>query len=85
MSSTEKDGLQLYPNPNTGEFSMSLSTKTNEEVQVMITNAVGQKVRSFITTTNKVNDLKLDVPGGVYFITAVTADNRYTGKVTISK
>ncbi len=84
-AATKQAGLEIYPNPNNGAFTLNMVTNTNEDVRVVIMNMVGEKVSSFITTTNKANELNLNLPSGVYFVTATTANNRYTGKVTITR
>ncbi|MCW3123800.1 MAG: surface protein, partial [Flavipsychrobacter sp.] len=79
------DGLKVYPNPSSGTFNLNLSAATTQDVQVVITNMVGESVSSFTTTTNKVNDITLDVPPGIYFINAATATVKYKAKVTITR
>ncbi|MFI5196094.1 MAG: T9SS type A sorting domain-containing protein, partial [Chitinophagales bacterium] len=76
--------LKIFPNPNGGSFTMNmLSAGTDEEVHVVITNIVGEKVREFITTTNKAVDIRLDPAAGIYLISASTAQGRYVAKVVV--
>lgn len=78
-------GLKVYPNPSFGTFNLDLSTSNTEDVRVVVTNMVGETVHSFTTKTNKVNEVVIDVPPGIYFISAATAMKRYTGKVTVNR
>ncbi len=50
-----------------------LSSATDEPVHITITNLVGEKVRDFISSTNKFSAVKLDEAGGVYFVSASSA------------
>ena len=45
---------------------------------------LGEKVREFNTTTNKITSISLNVASGIYFLTANTAGGgRYNAKVEI--
>jgi hypothetical protein len=37
----------------------------------------------YSTTTNKTAEIKLDVPAGVYFLSATTGSNRYNAVVSV--
>ena len=76
--------LQLYPNPNNGEFMFVLSSPESEEVTVRITNLVGGQVKEFTTFTNKQAIIELYTPG-VYFINATTNHERLGDKVIITR
>jgi len=77
--------LNVYPNPNTGTFTLSMASNTDEEAQIMITNILGAKVKEFIVTTNHITDVQLNTPGGVYFISAHTATGYYYKKVIVNR
>ncbi len=77
--------LNVYPNPNQGEFVINLSSGNNELATVTITNVVGEKVKQFEISTNKNVDINLDAPAGIYLINATTASGKYSSKVTIAK
>lgn len=76
--------LKVFPNPNNGAFTMNLVSDDNEEVHVMITNIVGQKVKEFVTTTNNTVEVKLDHAAGIYLLSAMTAHGKYIFKVEIN-
>ena len=77
--------VKVYPNPNKGEFVIDISSPVNEPVHIRITNAIGQLVNEYTTATNKVFEIKLEQPTGIYFLSAYTSHSRYTTKVTIEK
>jgi len=76
--------LKVSPNPNSGAFTMNLVSDIDEEVQVVITNVLGEKVQEFKTTSNKVVDLQMNEAAGIYLLTATTANGRHVAKVIIN-
>jgi hypothetical protein len=76
--------LKVFPNPNTGTFTLNLLSADNEPVQVIITNVVGEKVMEFTTATNKEQEVKINRKAGIYFISAITAHGTNTVKVMIT-
>ena len=79
------DVLNVYPNPNTGNFSLNMISSVDEDVTVSITNMVGEKVKDLKVTTNKVNNISLGQPAGVYLLEAVTSHGKYSTKVTVNE
>jgi uncharacterized protein YjdB len=77
--------FNVYPNPNHGEFVMAISSPVKEEAIVAVTNVVGEKVKEVTVSTNEVANLELDVPAGVYVLTATTSTGKYTKRVSITK
>ncbi len=77
--------LNVYPNPAQGEFTMNLAGNTNEEAIVTITNVVGEKIKEFTVSTNKLINVKLDEPAGIYMLNAVTPSGKYSAKIAITK
>jgi len=78
-------GVYLYPNPSIGQFSINVHTITNEEVDILVTDAMGQKIKELYANSNKQEIIKIDVPNGTYFITATTKENVYNGKVCVMR
>lgn len=79
-----KTELLVAPNPNGGVFTMNLQSDLMEDVTVIITNAVGEKVKELKTRTNTVVDLNIGDATGFYLLTATTSTNRYVAKVIIN-
>ena len=82
-SPSERVSLYMWPNPNGGAFVFSLGSVVNEPISVVITNMVGERVQEFCGYTNKEVEVKLDVPPGMYFISAVTKSGVWSGKVVV--
>ena len=85
-STSLKTGSQVtvWPNPNDGSFTLSLSSLTNEPAHITITNMVGDKVKEFTVATNTTVPVKLSTPAGVYFISAITGEGMYNAKVVVN-
>jgi len=77
------EALNVFPNPNTGTFTLNLSSDYDEEVDVVITNITGEKVREFTMVTNKTIELNLNNATGIYFLSATTAHGNYVAKVVV--
>ncbi len=75
--------LHVFPNPAAGVFSINLSSPTNEPAEVVITNMMGTTIKVFTTTTNKENELNLNVAPGMYIVTATTENGRWMDKVLV--
>lgn len=76
--------LRIYPNPNTGAFTISFNDNTGH-ADISIHNALGQKVRAFTVTAGQPADVLLDLPAGIYIVTATHAAGTVVSKVTISR
>ncbi len=76
--------LLVFPNPNEGVFTVNLLSDYHEQLSIMITNLLGQKVKEITAVTNNPVNIKLDVAAGVYLISGTTAHGKYVGKVTVN-
>ncbi len=75
--------LWVYPNPNSGSFTIILSSSVNEDAQVTISNILGQKVKDFVMGTNKDTEVSLDVSPGIYFVAVVANGGITTTKIVV--
>ncbi len=75
--------LSVYPNPNNGSFVFNLASANNEQVQVTITNVLGQKVKELTTGTNNETQVRLDQPSGIYMLSAIAAGKTYSAKIVL--
>ncbi|MBC7552704.1 MAG: T9SS type A sorting domain-containing protein [Taibaiella sp.] len=73
--------VQVYPNPNSGAFTLNVPSANNEAVFITITNTLGRKVMEFSIPANQVKEIKLNQPTGVYYISAHSATFKYQSKV----
>ncbi len=74
----------VFPNPNNGAFEINISSQTNEDVQLIITNMFGQKIKEQIMKTNKQTYVHLDVPPGIYFVHTKIGDEKVFSKIVVS-
>jgi len=75
----------VYPNPNNGVFTCNLFSGTNEPVNIIVTNIVGEKVKEITTNANTATEIRIDGPAGIYFVSASAATGNYMIKVVVTK
>ena len=75
--------IKVYPNPNGGTFNMQLSSKFDTVAQVNITNILGEKVKAFSIKTNMQTPVLIDVPKGLYVISAIVNNQKIIYKLLI--
>ena len=80
---TRDPEIDLYPNPSNGEFRVNVTTIDNEVVQITVANLLGEIVRDISATTNQPLIVTMDVPTGVYFLTARVAEGAVTKKIEV--
>jgi NHL repeat-containing protein len=80
-----KSDLHLWPQPNDGIFTVLVSSATDAPVHINIANAVGQKIKEVSVWTNRAAELNLDVPNGLYFLSATTDNSRQITTVAVRK
>ena len=76
--------LQVYPNPNSGEFNVSFSNAADQEVNYTVLNLLGQTVyleknQELSGSVNHTIRLSKDLSAGMYYITIQTG-NEVTSK-----
>jgi PKD repeat protein len=74
--------LNIYPNPNNGEFTIS----TKSETQFTLMNELGQIIKT--DATNAANNFSTKVSGlntGLYFILANSKNTTYRKKIVVTK
>jgi len=75
--------LSVYPNPSKGSFTFRIKSVVNENARIIITNIIGQKIKEINAATNKDLEIALDVPPGMYYVTAITEQGRESVKVIV--
>ncbi len=83
IASNPEPTLQVFPNPNTGTFTVLLSAAETKTTHIVVTNVLGTKVRQTTSTTNAKQTIMLDQPPGIYYVSVTTENERYTAKVLI--
>ncbi len=79
----EHAALSVWPEPNDGDVSIEVSSATDEQVHITVTNIAGQKIKELWTITNKQTSIQTGAPAGIYLVTAVAADIVQTAKVVV--
>ena len=83
---TEKkstSSLTVYPNAEQKSLTVKITSEVKENVLVTITNMGGEKIKEFMTVTNTDKEVQLDVPPGIYCISAGTKDKTLTAKIVM--
>lgn len=81
--------MQVYPNPNNGNFIVKFNLKTNAEVKIIIQDASGKLIENAVYTNLQVGEniyskkIKNKINGGVYYITIETNYEKATQKIII--
>jgi hypothetical protein len=75
--------LTAFPNPNHGSFTINITSPTNENAIITITNMFGETVKELTTTTNTETPIQLSAPPGIYFISSLTTLGRQSAKVML--
>ena len=76
--------LSVFPNPNNGLFTLNVVSGIDAVVNLTITNIMGQKVMEIVTVTNKAYDVSMDMPAGIYFLTAQTGQTLTEAKMEVA-
>ena len=83
INSNKKEELfKIYPNPNTGEFTISSAV----DLKLALINELGQVVKN--VTSNNSNNRTISVThlaNGIYFITGKNKDQTIHHKIIVSK
>jgi len=76
--------LSVYPNPVThNQFTCTITTATNEQASIIITDILGQVLYTSSATTNKASVITLKAPPGLYQLTAATTTRKMTASIVV--
>jgi MAM domain-containing protein meprin/A5/mu/type IX secretion system substrate protein/fibronectin type III domain protein len=78
--------LNVYPNPNKGQFTLNLTTKNTSDLQIRITNIQGQEVfvKNNFDNINVINEeINIGNVKGVYFVNIITNNEVITKKIIV--
>ncbi len=80
--------IQLYPNPNNGNFTLSLQLEEAETIEIKIIDILEQvklwqQFPTLPTVERQNFDLNLDLPSGLYFLQIKGKDWRWTEKIIV--
>jgi PKD repeat protein len=86
--SSEGLAVTVYPNPNKGEFSISVEGNTGKTLSIEVFNVLGEKVKTIQTnySTNGVYEVEMgDLVSGVYLVKVDNGSDVITKKITVSR
>ena len=78
-------GIQLYPSPNNGQFTINVESKINESISVVIANPAYQVMSITSATTNNNIVMNADLADGVYFLSAISTQGWFTIRFVVAK
>ncbi len=74
--------IQVYPNPNNGDFKVS----TAGDINLTLINSIGQVVRSLSLNTANNHEVEIkDISNGVYFLIGSSGSEKVNMKIVIGK
>ena len=77
--------VDVYPNPNSGEFTIKFSTKPVTPIQIELTDGLGKVVKRFETNDETVVIKESNLAKGIYCLTAHNKDQVSIKKINIIK
>lgn len=88
-NNSDNISLNIYPNPNNGEFTLELDLQKSGNCLINITNMLGQKVyeeKRFISTLkNKIPIQLSNIANGVYNVNLVIDNDNFSKQIIIAK
>ncbi|MEE4258043.1 MAG: C1 family peptidase [Bacteroidales bacterium] len=78
----DEKSIKVYPNPNSGVFTVSLEG-FDSEVRVMIFNTAGQLIYSRETTGKSLSIEMPDMRRGIYFVKAISNSEHFNRKIVL--
>ena len=77
------NSLATFPNPSDGYFKLNLHSAVDEKITITITNVLGEKLDEQITATNTDTEIQLNVPKGIYILSAWSGNIVLNARTTI--
>lgn len=75
--------VSVYPNPASGDFTVSLTKSGNAAASITIYDVSGKAVKSYNTASNQLLINRDGLQSGLYFISVVVGDYRSTRKLVV--
>ena len=80
------DGFAMFPNPNTGEFTIKLNSLSNNDISIDVFDIRGRRVftNSYVNTSGFSEVVKLNnVQSGLYLVTVKNGNQQITKKIVV--
>ncbi len=75
--------VAVYPNPNTGSFTLGFGTPLAEKTRIVISNLLGNIVAEYDVATGSNIEISSVLPSGIYLLTINNSHLHYNGKISI--
>jgi hypothetical protein len=75
--------LDVWPNPNHGSFTINMRTANKDQMQIVITNIFGEKVKELKAVTNVPTVIAIDVAPGIYSVSCIMESCKLSNTVVI--
>ena len=85
INSTPIESLAVFPVPNNGLFTVTLSSQLNEDARIVLFNMTGEIIKKMTIPTNQHTQVHVDVPTGQYLINACTETGHWMTKIFVEK
>lgn len=83
IDESDENVLQIFPNPNSGTFTIQTNFDKPENAVIRIYNTLGETVKEIQTSNNRI-DVKLETASGLYFVELKTeGGEKFTRKITV--
>ncbi|MGZ5243228.1 MAG: immunoglobulin-like domain-containing protein [Bacteroidia bacterium] len=80
--------INIYPNPNSGKFTVEANLPTTDQVRITVTNLLGQEVAVMSNDALNTNTFQVDLSNqkaGVYMLNIRTANQSVTKCIVVTK
>lgn len=81
----DKKQLSISPNLNNGTFTIRLNGKESNNAIVTITDVIGRIIKKLPIHSNEPNEIELNEPSGLYFVTVQSNNFQHTEKIIINR
>ncbi len=75
----------IYPDPSAGTFTVFVPSAAQLPVTVAVTDVRGVVVKKISIITNTAVEVGIDVPSGIYFLSANTAQESYYSRIAVKR
>lgn len=79
------EGMNVYPNPSSGTFTLNIQTTDSDQAIISIQNVLSVRVQNFSVPCNQPVSLNVNLPSGIYLVNAVTPHMQWSSKIVINK
>ncbi len=79
------EGMNVYPNPSSGAFTLNIQTTDSDQARLTIQNVLGVRVQDISVPCNQPVNLNVDLPSGIYLLDAITSHMQWSTKIVINR